>query len=83
MNIIIYVDFNNSQINKDFQLGNVLLKNHTVLLASSQEQVISAINSYSHIIIGYSRQNSLDIEEITQICNTNKKQMLDIDCIGL
>lgn len=83
MNIIIYVDFNNSQINKDFQLGNVLLESHTVLLASSQEQVMSAINSYSHIMLGYSRQNDIAREFINQICNINNKEKLDIKNLQL
>ncbi len=54
MKIIIYVDFANSEFNRDFALSSELTLEHTVLLVTSREQLDSSIGSYDLVLQGFS-----------------------------
>ena len=54
MKIILYVDFSSKQFNKDFDLSNALLREHTVLLVINNEQLYNAYTSYDILLYGNS-----------------------------
>ena len=54
MNIIIYVDFSSKEFNKDFNISNALLDEHTVLLVTSREQLEKSYKNYDILLFGNS-----------------------------
>jgi len=54
MNIIIYVDFSSKEFNKDFNISNALLDEHTVLLVTSNEQLEKSYANYDILLLGNS-----------------------------
>lgn len=64
MKIILYVDFSSKEFNKDFVISNALLKEHTVLLVTSKEQLNNAYKSYDILLYGNSIEKIDDINNI-------------------
>jgi len=54
MKIIIFVNYKSQEFNKDFTLANELIKNHSVFLVTSVEQLNEAEPHYDVILLGYS-----------------------------
>ena len=67
MKIILYVDFANKDFNKDFELSNALIQDHTLLLVTNQKQLQSAISSYDIVLFGNSTNDNLQVENINHI----------------
>lgn len=81
MKIIITVNFANDKFNNDFNLSNALLNKHTVLMVSSNEQLIEAKNHYDLVIIGQSSQD-IDMNNLKDIeyldANKDKDKINDL-----
>ena len=72
MNIIILSDFSDKNINKDFELANVLSEEHSILIVTSKAQLNHSIDFYDTIVKGFSCTMDLSKldKHIINICAT-------------
>lgn len=82
MKIIITVDFSNSKFNSDFALSNALLTEHTVLLVTSEEQLMSSVPAYDIVVVGLSSflfdKDILGDKQVLQADQDTDKTIADI-----
>ena len=65
MKIVIYVDYSNSQFNKDFQVSNMLIdKGHNVFLAVTEEQFEYFKDKCDRSFVGYSHGDGAELGKI-------------------
>ena len=57
MNIVIFVNYSDKEFNKDFQIANVLLKEHNVFLVINDIQLDSYYSKCDLLIRGLSAKN--------------------------
>lgn len=57
MNIVIYVNYSDSQFNKDFKIANELLKVHNVFFAINDIQLKDLYNKCDILVRGMSAKN--------------------------
>ena len=72
MKIILFVDYSSKDFNKDFEISNVLLREHSILMVNSQEQLETAYPKYDLVILGYSCNNiNCSYKNLINIKNLN------------
>ena len=78
MKIVIYVDYSNSQFNRDFSLANALLnRGHNVFLVINDYQLDMYRDKYDYLISGYSCSRELEIDNIKLIDLNNENELID------
>ena len=68
MKIVIFVDYSNSEFNKDFKLSNMLIsRGHNVFLAINDRQFAELKNNCDKAVKGYSRSNIDGFEHLSEL----------------
>lgn len=68
MKIVIYVDYSNSNISKDFNAANMLIENgHNVFFAINDEQFDFLQNKCERSVIGYSFNGNINLSCVEEL----------------
>lgn len=77
MKIILFVDYTSKDFNKDFEISNVLLREHSILMVNSQEQLETAYPKYDLVILGNSCNNiNCNYKNLINIKNLNMEEII-------
>ncbi len=77
MKIILFVDYTSKDFNKDFEISNVLLREHSILMVNSQEQLETACPNYDLVILGNSCNNiNCNYKNLINIKNLNMEEII-------